>query len=524
MTKLKRFLLPPEIEIRKRRLELMVWAFLLSLAYYPGILGFLAWISLIRPLWIISKLKGREAFTASYFYSFFLMVFTLYWIFPVTFPGTLAAMTIVAFYYTAILVAFSALYRIRPWVGMAAIPFLWVGLEYFRTLGQIAFPWSQIGYTQSYYLYILQIVSLIGVHGLSLLVVFGNVLVWQVFRKELSAERRMTAAFGVLVLVGALVATGWASFEAYPKEGKYPVAMLQGSVPLDIKWELENEGHSAKLYDSLSRTISEPVKLVVWPESAVPCYVATDRRCNRMVQATAKETGKYHLVGAIGSGIVNKEIRYYNSCYQFNPEGQIDQRYDKVKLVPFSEQVPYQQYMPFMRPKVIFEHFKFIEDMGVEWWSDFYPGDSFHLFTLPDAQYGVLICFESTFPEVTRRMILDGANFIVGITNDTWFGTSIGIHMHSRMFVTRAVENRVWMARAANSGLTYIVDPYGRIRENLPVNAVAALTGKINLLEETSFFTRHGDIAGRIAFVTMLSLLFILIGIWALSKYRRRSR
>ncbi len=501
----------------------MVWAFLLSLAFYPGYFGFLAWFSLVRPFVIISRLKGREAFTASYFYSFFFMFFSLYWIFPVTFLGTLAAMTIVAFYYVAILVSFSALYRFRPWIGMAAAPFLWVGLEYFRTVGQIAFPWSQIGYTQGYYLYILQIVSIIGINGLSIIVVFGNILVWQVFRKELSAERRLTAAFGVSAIVVALTLYGWIETPAIPKDGNYPVAMLQGSVPNNIKWELENEGHSAKLYDSLSKTVTEPVKLMIWPESAVPCYAANDRRCNRWLSETAKESGTYQLVGAIGSGSVDNEMRYYNSCFQFNPDGRIDTRYDKVKLVPFSEQVPYQNLMPFMRPAVIFKHLKFIQDMGVEWWSDFCPGDSFHLFSLPDAKYGVLICFESTFPEVTRRMILDGAHFIVGITNDTWFGTSIGIHMHSRMFITRAVENRVWMARAANSGLTYTVDPFGRIHESLPVYAVAALRGKVRLLDEYSFFTRHGDIAGRIAFVTMLSLLFILSGLWLVTKFRRSS-
>ncbi len=162
--------------------------------------------------------------------------------------------------------------------------------------------------------------------------------------------------------------------------------------------------------------------------------------------------------------------------------------------------------------------------MGVEWWSDFYPGDSLHLFDLPDARYGTLICFESTFPDVTRQMILDGAQFMVGITNDTWFGSSVGTHMHSRIFVTRAVENRVWMARAANSGLTYVVDPYGRIRESLPMNAVAALTGKVDLLTEYSFFTRHGDIAGQIALVTMLALMVILCGLWLYPKFRRSSR
>ena len=135
----------------------------------------------------------------------------------------------------------------------------------------------------------------------------------------------------------------------------------------------------------------------------------------------------------------------------------------------------------------------------------------------------MLICFETTSPEFVRRGILDGANFVVGITNDTWFGHSLGIYQHSRIFITRAVENRCWFARVANSGLTFIVDPYGRIHSSLELDEVAALRGKVSLLDEFSFFTEHGDFTGLYCFLFTISIIAILIVLWLLGKLLPKS-
>ncbi|PWB75319.1 apolipoprotein N-acyltransferase [candidate division GN15 bacterium] len=515
LTNLYRFFIPRDIELRKRRLELMLWAFVLSLAFYPGWWGVLAWIGLARPLMIISRLRGRDCFNAGYFFGFFFTLFTIYWVALVTPPGMIAAVTIVAFYYAFILLAFSKLYRMRPLLGAVAVPFLWVGLEYFRTLSEFAFPWSGLGYTQAYFLYILQIVSVISVHGLSLLIVTVNVLVWQALRSDVRPERRLTAVYFSVGIVGALVAYGWVEMPVYPKPGKYEVAVLQGSVPIDIKWELENEGYSIKLYDSLAQTVKDSsVKLYIWPESGAPCYMDRPYSCREMTAAAVRRTAGYHLIGALGTGMKDGEERYYNSCYEFDPTGRVVGRYDKVKLVPFSEHVPYESIFPFLKTDVLTKYLTFIRTFNVQWWSDFAVGDSLHLFSLPDATYGVLICFESTFPSYVRQMVRDGAQFMVGITNDTWFGNSIGIYMHSRIFVTRAVENRCWAARAANSGLSYIVDPYGRIRESVPHDAVTAFVGKLDFLEQYSVFTKIGDIAGVFSYYVTVSLLCILLGLW----------
>jgi apolipoprotein N-acyltransferase len=142
------------------------------------------------------------------------------------------------------------------------------------------------------------------------------------------------------------------------------------------------------------------------------------------------------------------------------------------------------------------------------------------LFKAAGSLFGPLICYEVCFPEYVRKQILDGADFLVEITNDTWFGHSVGIHMHSRTFITRAVENRCWGVRAANSGLSYIVDGYGRIRNEVPLDAITAMTGKVNLLDGFSVFTRIGDVFGKGSLLITLLLAVILIIRWILHRSR----
>ena len=510
------------MELRKRRLELLIWAFLLSFAFYPTFAGFLAWFALARPLLIVARLKGREAFNAAYFFGFCFTFFSLYWLWMVTPPGMFATVVILGFYYTFVLMLFNKLHRIKPIFGWVAAPFLWVGLEYFRTLGQIAFPWSDLGYTQSYYLVILQIVSIISVHGLSLLIVAVNVLIAQVLRTELKPERRLTAGLLAIATVLALVAYGWIVMPKYPKPGKMPVALLQGSIPMDLKWGVDTENYSFHVYDSLAQSVRDSdAILYVWPETAAPSYLSQSEYYRNLVGDIATRSFGYHLVGSMAAGKVNGHDRYYNSCFQFNPGGQIEQRQDKVHLVPFTEQVPYQDHLPFLRQEFLVKYLTFIKTMDINWWSDFYPGDSGALFTLPETRYGVLICFEATFPEYSRGLIRKGADFLVGITNDSWWGNSIALHMHSRMFVTRAVENRCWMVRAANSGLTYVVDGYGRIREELPLNEVAALVGRIEVLDGYTIFTRIGDLAGRLSFLITILVCAILSVRWVAQRFLR---
>ncbi len=437
----------------------------------------------------------------------------------VTVPGLFGAVMLLASYVAVLFWLFNKVYSVKPLYGFIMFPFLWVGLEYFRTLTEFSFPWSDIGYTQSYYLKVMQIVSVTSVHGLSLLIIIVNVLLWQLLRKELTFEKKFTSFLVSVAIIGGLVSYGWIVIPKYPIPGKVDVVLLQGSVPLEVKWAKGNEWHSFKLYDSLAQTASDTIpKLFVWPETSAPTYLSHNAEYRKFIGQIAQRTGGYHLVGALGAGYKAEKQRYFNSVYQFNPDGNLEQRYDKVKLVPYSEHVPYQDYFPFLQKDFVEKYLTFIKTYNVQWWSDFYPGDSIKLFELPEYSYAVLICFESTFPEFSREAIQKGANLLVGITNDTWFGPSVGIHMHSRIFLTRAIENRSWGVRVANSGLSYVVDGYGRIRDDLELFEVAALQSKVNLLYEKTIFTKYGDIIGYISWLITLLLCCIFLLQWLYRK------
>lgn len=522
MKKIGNLIFPSDVSLRIRRFELLIWAFLLSLSFHPDYYGFIAWFALVRPLMIFSRLEKKELFRSAYFFSFFFNLFSLYWVGIVTLPGMVTAVAIVGFYFTFIFYSAFTVYKYNKLFGKILIPFLWVGIEYFRTLSEFAFPWSDLGYTQSYYLYIIQIVSVISVHGLSLLIVAVNVLLWQILEKNNSLERKLASGSISIGLILILLGYGWAVIPVYPEEGKHKVAILQGSVPINVKWKRGNAPYSYNLYDSLTQSVADSsIKLFVWPETSAPTYLSHDIGAQRIIGRISKKSKADHLVGGLGALIENGKEKHYNSCYHFDSTGSMVMQYNKMKLVPFSEHVPYQDHLPFLQKGFLEKYLTFIKTYDVQWWSDFYPGDSMILFKNGDLLYAPIICFESTFPEFDRQAILNGAHFLVGITNDTWFKSSIGIDMHSRIFYTRAVENRVWAVRCANSGISYIVDGYGRIREELPQNEAAVLIGNIRPLDSFSIFTEYGDIAGRLSFLITLSIGGILIILWIGRKFKK---
>ncbi len=493
-------------------MELTFWAFVLALAYLPLPLGFLGWISLARPIAIISKLKGKDAFRAAYFYSFMSNLFQLYWVAIVTPPGMVAAIFILSLYPAIVLLAYNKIYHFRRNFGLVVLPFLWVGMEYFRSLTQCAFPWTDLGYSQGYYLTMIQIVSVIGVYGLSFVLVMMNIFFWQLFSGKNRLERRVSSAVGFLALLLVVYVFGWAELPPLEVPPKYPIALLQGNVPLNEKWGEDTRDLNFILYDSMAQVAGrDSVNLIVWPETAAPAYPRWDSHYRQILAETARKSGVPNLLGAEDATMADGKQRSFNSAFQFDTLGRMEYIYHKNKLVPFSEQAPYQNYLPFLSRDFLGKYLDAIKTNKVQWWSDFYPGDSIVMFSSHDVEYSVLICFESAFPDFVRKGVLKGAQFIVNITNDTWFGKSPGPFQHLRLVVFRAVENRTWIARCANSGISGFVDPYGRVREETGLFRKEVVIGGVNPAIGFSIFTKTGPIVGQISWLLTVSILSILL-------------
>jgi apolipoprotein N-acyltransferase len=234
---------------------------------------------------------------------------------------------------------------------------------------------------------------------------------------------------------------------------------------------------------SLEAATNTPT-LIVWPETAAPFFFRYEPALRGRVLDIAAETGSYLLVGSpdVERASVGAEgDRYYNSAFLVSPNRELLGKYDKIHMVPFGEYVP-------LKSILFFVH-KLAYGIG-----DFEPGRTHTVFHLPRGRFGVTICYEVIFPDQVRRYVKQGADFLVNITNDAWFGRSAAPGQHLAMAALRAAENRRYLIRAANTGISAIIDPTGRIVKASDIFVPAVISGRIQLRRGETFYTRYGDL------------------------------
>ncbi|UCE05177.1 MAG: apolipoprotein N-acyltransferase [bacterium] len=281
-----------------------------------------------------------------------------------------------------------------------------------------------------------------------------------------------------------------------------------------MKWDDEFLEDNLRIYKELTLEAnkSKP-QLVIWPETAVPDYLRISNLYLANIRQLLSEINVPLITGAPDfKYFPDQTYLTYNGVFLLTPHRPNFQVYHKIQLVPFGERVPFTETFPFLKD--------FLEslEMGE---GNFSPGENIVSFNIPIACQNselksnqakrdrikgpVIICFESLFPELVRKFILKGADILIIITNDAWFKRSAAPYHHAQMAVFRAIENRVSIARCANTGVSLFVDPYGRTLQSSPIFQKRHLIQDIPLRTETSFFTRHGNI-----FTITLSLLNIV--------------
>ncbi|MBP1718324.1 MAG: lnt, partial [Deltaproteobacteria bacterium] len=238
-------------------------------------------------------------------------------------------------------------------------------------------------------------------------------------------------------------------------------------------------------------------QLVIWPETSAPFFFQSPSSFQTKVLDLSSQMGTPLLLGAPGFERQGAKIEYYNSAFLISPEKKIIGRYDKLHLVPFGEYAPLSGIFGFTKD--------IIGPMG-----DFAPGLGIRNLTVPFGDFGVLICYEAIFPDLTRRFVAGGARFLVNITNDAWFGKTSAPHQHLSMVTLRAIENRVPIARAANTGFSALIDSSGEIQAASDLFTREVLSGTINLRQTPSLYTRYGDLFAYACLgVTALGILII---------------
>jgi apolipoprotein N-acyltransferase len=370
-----------------------------------------------------------------------------------------------------------------------AAPFFWVTFEFVRAhLPEISFPWNLLGYSAGQNPALLQLAALAGVYGLSfLMAAFNALLAWADAAKTLSfAKRFVPIAVSIVILL--LVAYVGERFVPSATPNHYSRA-VQPMFP-EVESYVPNwfDVHAGDLEDltelSLANSSHKP-DLIIWPEAPAP-FSWQDNQFSKRASALAIQAGHPFLTGVIEwkqekqpNGHIGEAP--YNSAILVDPQGQRVFSYDKRHLVPFGE------YEPFPLIHRVVQSVS--DEVG-----GFRKGTTATIGALPGGfKFGTYICYEAIYPGEVREFAAKGANLLINISNDGWFGKSAAAEQHLRMARVRAVENRRWVLRVTNSGLTASIDPYGRIYQTMPRDMRGAVDLPYDFRTDTTLYTRAGD-------------------------------
>lgn len=478
---------------------LILFSAILVVLSFPKISwSILAWISLVPFLKSLENKSGRTRFRVGYVFGIIFNLGIFYWVThsmrhyggldPITSYCILFLMVLYLALYAG---AFAWLWGLFPSKGLFPllwVPSTWIVLEFLRAHLLTGFPWELFGYSQYTILPMIQIAELTGVLGVSFLIILVNQTVYQLFftgHTHPKRSRRWPEGAFTASLVIATLIFGFHSLSRQRQEDRrvpsLKVAVVQGNIDQSLKWDPAFQEKTIDLYEGLTlKTGPSAPDLVIWPETAVPFYFLGENRLSPRLFQLTKKTGAHLLFGSPAFSYQGGQLQFYNRAYLLSPEGRIG-FYDKVHLVPFGEYVPLKKLLPFVG--------KMVQAIG-----DFRPGPGSNGLPHPKGKLGVLICFETIFPELSRAYEQDGCRLLVNMTNDAWFGKTSAPYQHLSMLTFRAVENRLWIARAANTGFSAIIDSTGRITNRFPLFQSGGIYATIPLREEKTFYSRHGDL------------------------------
>ena len=498
---------------------------LLSLSFSSFNLSFLAWVGLVPLFFVIKNKPPKQAFIISYACGVLFFIFSMYWLFYVTPAGWVMLSLYQGFYFGIFGLFFSivsraARHNIRN-AKYAVLPCAWCLFEYIRATLFGGIGWNLLAYSQYEQIPIMQISDITGAYGVSFLIVLVNFAVFSVIsmaircqksdNKFLSKSRlgfineikinplfETLAVFFIVILALLYGHRQIREFAPGPNTAEsVKASLIQGNIEQMYKWDATYKDYIVAKYETLTmKAAKDKPDIIIWPETSIPGYLNRDSHLMRGMENLSRKTGIPMLAGTPMVGIDDKEKEVeLNSVVMFSDKGHILQRYNKLHLVMFGEFIPFEQYFPRMR--------SFFPITG-----NFIGGDEYTLFKLKGAAFGALICFEDIFPGMVRRFVKEGADFMVNITNDAWFGRGCAAYQHAANSVFRAVENRRPIVRSANTGLTCFIDRTGRLsslrgsisdRSNPKAKELFVeghITDTINIYSDSTltFYTKYGDI------------------------------
>ena len=497
--------------MKKRDLLLCLFSAVLLIFSFPKFdLEFLAWLALVPFFYAIEGKGLFESFRLGFITGAFSFLGIVYWI--VVAVHTYGNVPLVlSIFILLLLVAYLSLFTgvfacltrfIQVHSGLESVlftPFVWVALEYLRSFLLTGFPWAELGHYQYLNLPFIQMADMTGVYGPSFVIVLVNATLFSVFRQGSKRvfplrEIAITAVLLLAALIYGYVKMGEIDREI-SRQPSLRIGLVQGNIDQSIKWDESFQRETLNIYDRLSLKVEAgKPDLIIWPETATPFFFQDAKEFQPFILNVPEKTNAFLLFGSPSYRVERGKASHYNSAYLFSPSRELVGKYDKIHLVPFGEYVPLSN--------LLF----FIGSLG-EGIGDFRSGRGITNFSLPRARFGVVICFEIIFPDLCRRFVREGADFLVTITNDAWFGRTSAPYQHFAIAVLRAVENHVFVARAANTGISGFIDPKGSIMKKGGIFTEEAINGTIRLMKSKTFYTLYGDVFAWLCCAVSLGLL-----------------
>ena len=523
---------PPQTRVRARlsRYALLLAAMsgVLQVLVFPSAdLSFLCWLCVAPLLVAVFKARndeqehasGGQGFLLGYICGLIWSFGSCYWIYDVMhlyggLQPLIAAGVLVLF---ALAMALS--WAVFAWVmallagsrlrekAILLAPFVWVATELLRGF-PFDFRWNPIGTALVDNIPITRLATGTGVYGLAFEILALNVAIAAAFLVE-PRRRRLLLAFSIIAIV--LLETG-----TLLKPGKLPAngtaRLVQANVPI-----LTGEQWTQPYFDETLRELSElsvpqpgqvdpnqpPIDLVVWPETPAPFFI-NDPRFRHAVSDVARKAHAAVVVGSLGIPTAAQGQQLYNSAAIVLPDGEWGARYDKIHLVPFGEYVPFKELLGFAS--------SLTHEVG-----DFIPGKERTVLRAGDLAIGAFVCYESVFPDEIRQFAKNGAQVFVNISNDGWFGDTAAPWQHLEQARMRAIEDHRWLLRSTNTGITTVIDPYGRVLDTAPRNQRTFIDVPFSMESDVTFYARHGNwfvwVCAIISVLALLSRLFLPVRI-----------
>lgn len=468
-----------------------------------------AWIALVP---LLVALRDRRsplrAFTLGLLTGVVYFVGTIYWTGAVlqTFGGLAAPLAVMAMLLLALYLAlFPALCALAvshlvSRLGARALlltPAAWVATEFLRGSLFGGFPWVPLGNSQVTVLPAAQLASVLGVYGLSALVAFVNASL--AYAAVVTGRRRVTAVAVAAVVLAAAGAwgAGRVAEGSLTREGMpIRIGLVQGNIAQEDKWNPREARRIFTTYVAMTRdVVRRGAEFVVWPESSTPFMFEEDEAGATVLRELAHEVRAPILFGSDQIDRSGPVIQLYNSAFLLTPDGEIGAVYRKMHLVPFGEYIPFKRWLYFVSPLV-------------ERLAEFAPGTSMVMLPVGSHRVNTAICYEVVYPSLIRSAVLGGSQLLTTITNDAWYGYSSAPYQHFALAAMRAIEQGRYLARAANTGISGFVDPYGRVVQQSAIFEQVGLVGEVRVLTGRTIYAQIGD---AVAYASMALTLIALV-------------